>query len=88
VTIAPTAPSLGAPPEPTPDCDLVELVVVIDALDDDLMVDTEYPPPYPCVPHPVAPAFSPAFEQPESQAGQRGAPADGQLLTHGKGRRA
>ena len=33
-------------------------------------------------------ARQPTVRQPESQAGQRGAPADGQLLTHGTGRRA
>ena len=84
---APTA-TRRTPAQPARHDDLGAVVVVLDRLDDDPAFDAEHPRPYPLRLHPVRPRSLSSLRQPESQAGQRGAPADAQLPTHGTGRRA
>src|SRR3954447_12183608 len=86
-TTTPT-PTTGTSSQPTRHDDHLEVFVELDALYHHLMVNADHPAPYPLRLHPVAPRSTPSRRQPESQAGQRGAPADGQLPTHGTGRRA
>jgi cytidylate kinase len=86
--VAPSATPPAALAESAPDHDLTGVFIKLDALDHHPMFDAEHARPYPLRLHPVAPLSLTCLRQPESQAGQRGAPADGQLLTHGTGRRA
>jgi hypothetical protein len=83
-----TASTCRTPPQPTRHHNLVSALVELDRLDDDVTFDADHPPPYPLRLHPVARRSTSSRRQLESQAGQRGAPADGQPLTHGTGRRA
>ena len=69
------------PAEPARHHDLAGVLVELDGLDDDAAFDADHPRPYPLRLHPVAPRSTSSRRQPESQAGQRGAPADAQLLT-------
>ena len=86
--IAAPAATPRASAQPTRHDDLAGVLVELDGLDHHVAFDADHPRPYPLRLHPVAPRSLPSPRQPESQAGQRGAPADAQLLTHGTGRRA
>src|SRR3954447_10053402 len=86
-TSALPAASGATPAEPARHHDRGSVVVELDRLDDHPTLDAGHASPYPPRLHPVRPRFLSSRRQPESQAGQRGAPADGQLPTHGTGRR-
>src|ERR1700750_137620 len=70
------ATSGDTPAQPTRHHDLTGVLVEHAPRDADPMVDPAPPRPYPLRLPPVAPRSLPSLRQPESQAGQRGAPAD------------